>query len=51
MYRVHYEEAAKLHEVIKRVILSKVNWYFSVCPICDGDWGMDIRVEYSQQYK
>jgi hypothetical protein len=37
MYRVRCEEVAKLQEVIKQVILSEVNWYFIVCPICDGD--------------
>jgi hypothetical protein len=43
MYRVPCEEVAKLQEVIKQVILSKVNWYFSVCPICNGDWSMDVQ--------
>jgi hypothetical protein len=43
MYRVSCEEVAKLQDVIKQVILSKVNWYISVCPICNGDGIMDIR--------
>lgn len=43
MYRVHCEEVAKLHEVIKQVILRNTNWYLSVCLIFDGDWSMYIQ--------